>query len=180
MRTAQKGFTLIELMIVVAIIGILAAIGLPAYQDYIIRTQVSEGLSISSSVKSAVAENFAQTGKWPADLEAIGFDKDNPPSGKYVQQVTLNNGTITITYGNSANARIKDKTLTLRPGTTPNGDVFWGCGVNTADDKAALIVPNGSWEDDSGTASETSDGGSLAATASLKSLLPAECRIPAS
>ena len=69
MRTLQKGFTLIELMIVVAIIGILAAIAIPAYQDYTIRSQVSEGLTLSADIKAGVAEFMAQTGAWPADLQ---------------------------------------------------------------------------------------------------------------
>ena len=68
MKTLQKGFTLIELMIVVAIIGILAAIAIPAYQDYTIRAQVSEGLSLASDIKAGVAEFMAQTGDWPVDL----------------------------------------------------------------------------------------------------------------
>ena len=73
MKTLQKGFTLIELMIVVAIIGILAAIAIPAYQDYTIRAQVSEGLSLASDIKAGVAEYMAQTGDWPLDLVEAGL-----------------------------------------------------------------------------------------------------------
>ena len=75
MKSVQKGFTLIELMIVVAIIGILAAIAIPAYQDYTVRSQVTEGLNLASDLKAAVAETFAQTGSWPADNSALGLDR---------------------------------------------------------------------------------------------------------
>ena len=100
MRKIQKGFTLIELMIVVAIIGILAAIAIPAYQDYVIRSQVSEGLTLASSVKTSVAEYFADRGDWPTDIGDLGIT--DAPSGKYVTGITVNNGTIDIEYGHLA------------------------------------------------------------------------------
>ena len=78
MKTLQKGFTLIELMIVVAIIGILAAIAIPAYQDYTIRAQVTEGLTLASDIKAGVAEYMAQTGSWPADLAEAGVSSVAP------------------------------------------------------------------------------------------------------
>ena len=93
LKQIQKGFTLIELMIVVAIIGILAAIAIPAYQDYTIRSQVTEGLNLASSVKAAVAETLAQTGIWPTNLTTLGIvdaaNVETPPSGKYVGAVDL-------------------------------------------------------------------------------------------
>jgi len=127
MKSVQKGFTLIELMIVVAIIGILAAIAIPAYQDYTIRSQVTEGLNLASDLKAAVAETFAQTGRWPADNAAIGMD--GVKSGKYVTDVSVNTGTIDITYGGTqANSNISGKHLALRPTVSANGDVIWNCG----------------------------------------------------
>ena len=114
MKAMQKGFTLIELMIVVAIIGILAAIAIPAYQDYTIRSQVTEGLNLAGAVKAAVAETYADRGAWPADNLEAGIVDDAgaavTPSGKYVTGIQIADGTITIEYGNQANANIVDGT----------------------------------------------------------------------
>lgn len=131
-KSIQKGFTLIELMIVVAIIGILAAIAIPAYQDYTIRSQVTEGLNLASAVKAGVAEAFANTGEWPADLDAAGGDSAAPPSGKYVSGLDVSNGTILITYGNDVNDAISGSVLALRPRLSDNADVVWLCGYFTA------------------------------------------------
>src|SRR5210317_654063 len=106
----QQGFTLIELMIVVAIIGILAAIAIPAYQDYTIRAQVSEGLNLASGAKAAVTEYFQDQGIAPADNATAGLEDADQITGKYVSLVTVANGVITVTYSNvapqSANANI--------------------------------------------------------------------------
>jgi len=126
MKTVQKGFTLIELMIVVAIIGILAAIAIPAYQDYIVRSQVSEGLAMASSVKASVAEYYADRGTWPANLAALGIT--SAPTGKYVTGITVTTGEILITFGADANTNIATDTLRLRPGASANGDIIWQCG----------------------------------------------------
>ena len=131
MKTVQKGFTLIELMIVVAIIGILAAIAIPAYQDYTIRAQVTEGLNLAAAVKAGVAEAYANTGSWPADLAGAGGDNTNVPSGKYVSSVSVATGTISIGYGGQANTNVAGKILALQPKISANGDVIWLCGHNT-------------------------------------------------
>jgi type IV pilus assembly protein PilA len=128
MTRLQKGFTLIELMIVVAIIGILAAIAIPAYQDYTIRAQVSEGLNLAAAAKAAVAETFLNRGTAPANRTVAGMSANaTDTSGKYVTQVAVLNGVITVTYGNEANAQILNDTLTLTPYTTPDQSVAWRC-----------------------------------------------------
>jgi type IV pilus assembly protein PilA len=165
MKKIQKGFTLIELMIVVAIIGILAAIAIPAYQDYTIRSQVTEGLNLASDLKAAVAETFAQTGDWPNDLGAIGLGSAvaTDKAGKYVQQVDVDDGTIVITYGLQANQRISGQTLSLKPYTNPNDDVVWVCGRATA--------PAGTTENDAG-----GNPSGAVATNVIDKFLPASCR----
>ena len=129
MKTVQKGFTLIELMIVVAIIGILAAIAIPAYQDYTIRSQVTEGLNLASDLKAGIGEFYAQNGSWPT-LANLGISGGaTSKSGKYVTGINVAaGGGIDITFGNQANAaNLATEVLSLRPAPNANGDLIWVC-----------------------------------------------------
>ena len=125
----QQGFTLIELMIVVAIIGILAAIAIPAYQDYTIRAQVSEGLNLSAGAKAAVAEYFMDSGNFPTTNAEAGVEAAGNITGNYVVSVTVGaGGAITVLYGNQANTQIAGDSITLTPGANA-GSVDWTCAV---------------------------------------------------
>ena len=123
----QQGFTLIELMIVVAIIGILAAIAIPAYQDYTIRAQVSEGLNLSGAAKAAVTEYYQDQGAFPGDNATAGLADSATITGKYVDSVAVGaNGVISVTYGGDANANIGAAVLSMTP-TDNTGSVSWEC-----------------------------------------------------
>jgi type IV pilus assembly protein PilA len=164
MTKLQKGFTLIELMIVVAIIGILAAIAIPAYQDYTIRAQVSEGMNLAAAAKAAVAETFLNTGEAPLDRTEAGMSTNaTDTNGKYVTSVAVENGIIEIQYGFDANAAITGETLQLVPHVTPDGSVAWQCGGANA--------PSGA----SGPMGDAGSGGSLANDEFIR-YLPAACR----
>jgi type IV pilus assembly protein PilA len=128
MKKIQQGFTLIELMIVVAIIGILAAIAIPAYQDYTIRAQVTEGYNLASGAKTAVAEFFTNTGNMPTNNASAGLATPASIAGKYVTLTTVTGGTITVTYGNAANTAIAGSTITLQPTAAAGaGSITWNC-----------------------------------------------------
>jgi len=146
-KQMQKGFTLIELMIVVAIIGILAAIAIPAYQNYTIRAQVTEGLSLADGWKTSIAEYYAQNGSFPTGSSTTGGPGNivaaGATTGKYVASVAVSGGGILITYGNQANANITgaNNTLGLTPYLSANNDIVWVCG--SAAVPAGATLPTG-------------------------------------
>ncbi|HEZ6155326.1 TPA: pilin [Neisseria meningitidis] len=128
MNTLQKGFTLIELMIVIAIVGILAAVALPAYQDYTARAQVSEAILLAEGQKSAVTEYYLNHGIWPSDNSAAGVASSSKIKGKYVKEVTVANGVVTATMLSSGvNKEIQGKKLSLWA-KRQDGSVKWFCG----------------------------------------------------
>jgi len=164
MKTIQKGFTLIELMIVVAIIGILAAIAIPAYQDYTIRAQVTEGATLAGNVKAAMADFYAQNGTWPTQMTGVAAGSLNftgVVSGQYVSTITTaGNGIISIAFAQTrTNLNLRPQVLQIYAALNPNLDPVWICG------KQAL------------PAGATSVGGAAGGTTVTTKYLPRNCQI---
>ncbi|HEZ3587400.1 TPA: pilin [Neisseria meningitidis] len=137
MNTLQKGFTLIELMIVIAIVGILAAVALPAYQDYTARAQVSEAILLAEGQKSAVTEYYLNHGEWPKNNTSAGVASSSTIKGKYVKEVTVANGVVTATMLSSGvNKEIQGKKLSLWA-KRQDGSVKWFCGQPVTRDNAS-------------------------------------------
>lgn len=153
----SAGFTLIELMIVICIIGILAAIAIPAYQDYTVRAQVSEGLTLASGLKPKVIESFTNDGRWPTTLDQLGVE--TMPSGKYTRAIALDTGVLVITFGEQASAKITDETLALAPAESEGGDVLWVCGRAAVPEHVSNLA-----------------GDALSRTTVLAKFLPVSCR----
>lgn len=142
MKSMQKGFTLIELMIVVAIIAILAAIAIPAYQDYLVRAQVSEASTLADGSKTAIAEYYSNLGSFPGVQASAGLPAVTDIKGKYVTQVdaTTHRGIIVVTFGNSANSNISTKLFSLSA-ITHAGSTEWTCTNATYTTIATKYLP---------------------------------------
>lgn len=123
-----RGFTLIELMIVVAIIAILAALAIPAYQDYVARTQVAEGVALTGGAKIGVADSYAARGEFPADNDAAGLAAPASIRGRFVDSVTVGagNGQISVLYGSDAHATVAGQQLIMSP-ILHDGSMEWRC-----------------------------------------------------
>ena len=139
MKTMQKGFTLIELMIVIAIIGILAAIAIPAYQDYTIRAKVSEGLNLAGAAKLAVSETFDSTGAFAASNNLYGLPDAVSITGTNTSAVTVgSSGGITIAYkasGMGGNPTADSTTIVMTPDSSEPGALQWDCTGGDTPDK---------------------------------------------
>lgn len=132
-QSINKGFTLIELMITVAIVGILAAVAMPAYENYTIRAQASEAFSLNSGLQTAIQEYYANNGIFPSSITDIGLQTF--PTGKYGADYVIANGAISFKYGfgttsKNVNQKLNGGVLTMTPYDDGNGNIHWKCQGN--------------------------------------------------
>jgi type IV pilus assembly protein PilA len=130
----QRGFTLIELMIVIAIVGILAGVALPTYQDYVIRAQVAEGLALSGPAKIAVTEYYRANRTWPENNEQAGLADAHDITGHYTEHLDVKDNVIEIKYEVDANPAIHNKKITLTATITAGDSIAWTCAPKDGED----------------------------------------------
>ena len=145
MKNSNSGFTLIELMIVVAIIGILSSIAIAAYQTYTIRAQVAEGVSMAVAGKTPIVDAYNNTGRPPANRTEAGMTPNTgDTAGNYVSGVDVVDGRLVIIFGNDAHQDIFGENLSLTPYLSGTGSVLWRCGNAPAPTGAVLMQGGGS------------------------------------
>lgn len=154
----QHGYTIIELLVVITIIGILGALAIPAYLSYQTRAQVTDGIALIGNLKTEIADFYNNDVAFPANRAALGLGPATDTQGEYVSQVNVDNGVIEITYGNDAGTNLAAQTLTVTPAVDNDGNISWFCG--------SAIVPAGL----------TAQVPALAATTVAGNLLPQNCR----
>lgn len=170
-RYSEDGFTLIELMIVVAIIGILSTVAISSYQTYVIRAQVAEGLTLASNAKAPIMDVYLQTGEAPASREEAGMSNAATDTlGKYVSSVDVVNGRVDVTFGREANLILENRTLSLTPYESDSEHIVWRCGDSDApvNNSGTALAPMG-----------TAGGGNASSYAQSTvppQYLPAPCR----
>jgi type IV pilus assembly protein PilA len=129
MNPRQSGFTLIELIIVIAIIGILASLAVAAYQTYTVRAQVTEGINMAAGAKVPIVDAFNMTGEPPAGRPQAGMSPlATDTKGKYVASMNVVNGRVDVKFGNDAHVDIFDETISFTPYTAGAGSIVWRCG----------------------------------------------------
>lgn len=131
LRTAQQGYTLIELMVVTGIVGILGSIAIPAYQDYTIRAQVAEGLALSAGAKAAMVDYFNERGDWPENNNKADMVNHNDIVGKYVRSVKVKKNVIEVMFGNDAHKILSNKKITIEA-VELHGHIKWNCSAQGA------------------------------------------------
>jgi type IV pilus assembly protein PilA len=145
MDIRHRGFTLIELMIVIAILGIGAGLAMPSYQDRVIRAQVAEGIALADIARQAVAAQYARSGTLPGDNAAAGLPPADSIVGNYVSALAVEGGAVQISFGQLSNRNLAGKTLTLRPATVPGYrqvPIAWVCGLASVPPKMSAAGAN--------------------------------------